>query len=366
MATVLYVPKDTRWDDFGNSVVKTMEILDKAKDEQLMAQTLKGINDAPDRNSALQVVAASANGMKDPKKLATVFGAVDARHPASGDDLQKMDVYDSTTGNPSSVWFPRKDSAKALDPNYISERSGLPVGSFSTAAPKNVFEFVSTDGMSQGNYVAGMQPKGLITKNDFERNRELSKDELAQKAADISEKRLILSEKSATLAERRASESERHNQAMELSSAAREKRLASGDSSDKESKRISLEQTRLQRYLAQKYGGKVLMDGSLDLSSLDEPKKQKFIADFDAGSAMLEDGKAKTFGAAVRTLNKNPPELNKPDSRTIPQHDSGQNPMYLKYKDSYNAVVKNEKDKTKRAQILKELNDKAREMGLIK
>jgi hypothetical protein len=309
MATVIYEPRDDRWGEIGRGietgVANYMKRKQEEDDKKKLADILSGVQQAPDRETALGIVAASASQLRDPTTVSLALRLVDEAHPLADNSLVQGKVYDKATGSESPFWFKRADVDKVKDPNFIAESTGRDPSTFTMDKPAKIFDYVDPEtGVSIGTFVPGMQPRGVITSQDFQRNRQLDMDERAIKAQEranealeISKKNTEISEKRLGISERNAAETARHNRVQEAKSAKK-------DSAEADTKRVSLEQNRLKGYLVTQYGGRTLADGSLDLSSLDEPKRQKFTQEFDIGSEMLETGKAKTWGEAVRKIHK--------------------------------------------------------------
>lgn len=301
MSTTVYIPDNNRDAELSQGIKEAGKaigdsMIKKAKDDR-MEKILKGISAAPDHKTGAQIIAASANGA-DPDELSTYFKALDELHPKDQDSLVEGKVYSPVTGAETPFWAHQNQVDQLKNPKFISEITGLDEGSFSLTKPTKVLEYLDpSSGNAIGTFVPGMQPKGTISTDDYQRDRQ-------QKADIRSENQFAITEQNMITNDRRATETERHNSQMENLAASRESRQGFDNSTDKAEKQKSIEITRLQKYLVIKYGGRVLTDGSLDLSSLDEPRRQKFIAEFDAGSALINDGTAINFGAAIRELNK--------------------------------------------------------------
>lgn len=298
MATVINLPRDTRWESLGQGVQSGMENYIKGRQEreaaEAMQKILGGVNEAPDRNSALQIVSAAASAVRDPQKIAILFDAVERKYPKGNEDVMQVEAYSPVTGDATPFYIRKGDYGKLNNPEFIKQQAGLEPGTYTLTKPRNVFDYVDpVTGKSVGNYVPGMQPQGSITADDFNRRRQLEADERAEQSAERQDKRLDMEG-------RRVSAMEARTNAIE----SRRIREDSEKNAADKTKHISGEEVKLERHLAKVYGGKLLQDGSLDLSSLDEPKRQKFIEDFERGSALLHEGKVKTFGEAVRTINK--------------------------------------------------------------
>jgi hypothetical protein len=298
---VIYMPENLQTKNINDGLQQGMQSYIKSQNDQFqkkqLADVMTAVASAPDRATALSVAAASASKIR-PDEMQLIMHAVDEAHPKDSTTLIEGTVYSKTTGAETPFYFHQKDAGKIGDPAFVAGITGLPAESFSLSKPPAVHEFVDGTGKSVGTFVSGMQPDGTMSSEDWTRKRQDAADNRASQHQTDQEKHQAdtdthmlnmekVAQQNANTASRREQQSEKN---------------ANGD---KESKRISTEQTRLQKYLVTQYGGKVLQDGSLDLSSLDEPKRKEFTEKFDQGSKLLEDGKVKTYGAAVRQLNSN-------------------------------------------------------------
>lgn len=365
MATVVYVPQSGRDEalsagimDAGKSIALNMQR--KEKDAR-MQKILQGISAAPDHKTGAQIIAASAVGA-EPDELAVYFKALDELHPKDQDSLIESKVYSPVTGAETPFWVHQSQVKNLKDPKFISEITGLPEDSFSLTKPVKTHDYIDpASGNSVGTFVPGMQPAGTISAEDFKRDIDI-------RSATRQDNQFAVSEQNMMINQRRLDETERANQERERLAARREARQGSIDNSDKELKRVSIEQTRLYKHIATKHGGVIQPDGSIDISKVAGPSKEQIEEEFGLGSQMLEDGTVKVWGQAVRELAKRSKLVPRDDKPVIPEELSKQGVKGIipEEKRKQYQQFKSAWESTKNPEVRKKLEVEAKKRGLIK
>lgn len=300
MGAPIYLPQQqTTQMGVAQGLAGAFESYGKQKAQQADAEalraTLQGIDSSPDRGSALSIVSAASGRIKDPAKISLLFHSVDQKHPLTDDTPIEAAAYDPVTGNEQKFFVKRSEVGKLKDPQFLASVTNTAPGQLGMSKPAKTFEYVdSGTGHSLGTFVPGMQPqdKNLVTKDDFERTRQLAADQRAVGATDRATQAGDRATKAGERADKRLADSE-----------ARQGR-------DDSVKNVSAEQSKfasnIYKDAATKYGLTLKADGSIDMAGLTGPQRTDVQARMDKGLAIIEDGGGKVpWGKAWREVNKN-------------------------------------------------------------
>lgn len=151
------------------------EQMKKAEDTRYREQAqiaLRAIQSAPDRDTAMGVVAKFP--FTDSAMMQRAIRDVDAIHPVSDKTPIEMTVYNKSDGTPEKMFVPRQ--------NLASPASLLSyIGPNRTLTQPNLHEYVNPNtGITLGKFKLGEGPAGSVTEKDFPRMEKLKADEHAR------------------------------------------------------------------------------------------------------------------------------------------------------------------------------------------
>src|SRR6266404_2922557 len=244
MSTVVYLPpkqENKMGEGIGQAVSQVMqqqaERQQQQKQQELLSSFMQGIDNAPDRQSALEIMAkAGPRVLKDPAHFNMVYRHIDEKHPAGDTTPVEAKAYSQRTGAEQSFWAPKSELA-SNDPAMLDKHLGAGASrEWSTTKPAKVLEYVDPNGRDVGARVPGMTqdlPPGSMSKDEWQRKQA----ERTQQRADTTEQLRIKADARAERASARAD-----NRASKDNSEAQDARRE---------KMISQEQDKVHRLAAQ-------------------------------------------------------------------------------------------------------------------
>jgi len=306
MATVVYLQPSNRWESiqkgFDNLMGGIKQFADARNTQALQNSTMETIKNAPDRATAQDAILKAMSNPRtklDPSWVRSAGAYIDTTHPPGENDPQVHTGYDSTTGKPFDYVMPKKDAAAAQNKDVVSFITERDPNTFTLGKAPQVKEYVDPKtGKSVGNFVPGMNQPEFVTKDDFERNRQIEADSRAVRNQERSDRNQERMDERLRLAQEAG---DRANARMgQVSDELRQGRRQA---------QIEKSQMNFKSTLAETYNVKKYPDGSLDMSDMDVNKKKQFMEALDKGMNGLDTGEYKNAGQAFRGVKG---DLDKP------------------------------------------------------
>ena len=158
------MPQDTRFQTIGQGLGAGLQ---QVMDKRALATALTGIQQAPDRATAAQIVVNSMKGITDPTKQAVLLHALDIAKPQTDESPAEVTGYDPVTGREVKGYAKRSAlPSLAANPDALAAVMGRAPGTVAMTKPVT-HEYVSPDGRELGTFAEGMAPAGVMPKEDW-------------------------------------------------------------------------------------------------------------------------------------------------------------------------------------------------------
>ncbi len=163
MSQVIYLPKErseTLGSDFGGllgaAIGSTLQERARKQQQEEAMQFMEALRKAPDRASGMEVISNYHPKFRTPQDFAQSFKMLDEFHPISMETPTPLPVWDSTTGEKSTMFIPKGKFGDPKFPDFLKSQ-----GKTLTEVQRD--DFYSPEGQHIGKLPITQRPLGAVT-----------------------------------------------------------------------------------------------------------------------------------------------------------------------------------------------------------